>query len=232
MSTCLSCGKEFIKKTEFDSDVCPTCLGIENNYLYNAKRILVDLIYSQARVENLVVTFASTEDILNNIPVNATPLTINKVCCLRDGWKYIFENIYKKCDLVFLEELHEIIARFDVDYRYLGKVRQDPVFISGTNWMPSVPNVDLIENSLKHVETVEGAYLAGFTVMREQLFKDCNKRVGSFIINKLLIEKELGVFIVPDSLDGVYKRKLVEFYESNNASSLIKWCLENCHRKL
>ena len=98
--------------------------------------------------------------------------------------------------------------------------------------MPSVPNVDLIENSLKHVETVEGAYLAGFTVMREQLFKDGNKRVGSFIINKLLIEKELGVFIVPDSLDGVYKRKLVEFYEYNNASSLIKWCLENCHRKL
>ena len=35
MNTCLSCGKEFIKKTEFDSDVCPTCLGIENNYLYN-----------------------------------------------------------------------------------------------------------------------------------------------------------------------------------------------------
>ncbi len=58
------------------------------------------------------------------------------------GWKYLLDNINKELTLAFIKELHELVACFDVDYRYLGKIRQDKVLISGTKWRPDVPTSD------------------------------------------------------------------------------------------
>ena len=111
--------------------------------IFLAKRILVDSVYQQANLEGIAVTFAQTQDILNNVNVDTlSPKDISKVCCLRDGWKYLFDNLDSKLDLVMIESLHEIVARFDVDYRYLGKLRTEQVLISGTNWKPAIPDFD------------------------------------------------------------------------------------------
>ena len=58
------------------------------------------------------------------------------------GWKYLLDNVNKELTLAFIKELHELVARYDVDYRYLGKIRQDEVLISGTKWRPDVPTSD------------------------------------------------------------------------------------------
>ena len=94
--------------------------------IFCAKRILVDSVYKQANLEGIAVTFANTQDILNNVNVETlTPNEISKVCCLRDGWSYLLDHLDCNVDLVFLESLHEIIARFDVPYQYLGKLRTE-----------------------------------------------------------------------------------------------------------
>ena len=49
-----------------------------SHLLFLAKRLLVDLIYSQAHVENICVTFAETNEIINNISSSAKP-DANKV---------------------------------------------------------------------------------------------------------------------------------------------------------
>lgn len=67
-----------------------------------------------------------------------TPIEINKVCCLRDAWEYMIEHINDSLDLEYLMNVHEIIARFDVPYSYLGRIMTDYVIISGTNWRPEV----------------------------------------------------------------------------------------------
>lgn len=207
-------------------------MTIEEN-IFCAKRILVDSIYMQANLEGIAVTFAETQDILNNVNVmSITPNDINKVCCLRDGWDYLLGSLNKPTDLVFMEELHELIARFDVPYIYLGKLRVEDVIISGTTWRPEIPNVEKIFHEISEILKIENetdrAISMGLYIMRLQPFKDGNKRVGSFVINKILIETGRGIFNVPVELDGIFKKQLVDFYVSNDSTSLKQWIFENC----
>ena len=200
--------------------------------IFCAKRIMVDSIYKQASLEGIAVTFADTQSILNDVNVEElSPTEISKVCCLRDGWNYLLDHIDDEVDLFFVEEVHELVARFDVGYQYLRKMRTDAVMVSGTDWRPEMPNVEKIHKELKALNEIEcvtdRAISIGLYVMRSQMFKDGNKRVGSFAINKILIQNGKGIFNVPVKLDGVFKQKLVDYYESNDNRELKKWIVEN-----
>lgn len=199
-----------------------------SHLLFLAKRLLVDLIYSQAHVENIGVTFAETSDIINNISSSAKPDAITKVCCLRDCWKYVFSTIDAPCTLAYLEELHCIIAKFDIPFMYLGRIRKSAVRISGTTWRPGEPNLDKIVQALSSATALDSIIIAGLTIMREQLFLDGNKRVGSFVINKLLIQYDLGVFIVREEDDSKYKELLVRYYETDDPVAIVSWIKERC----
>lgn len=201
--------------------------------IFNAKRIMVDSIYKQANLEGIAVTFADTQSILNNVNIeNITPTDISKVCCLRDGWNYLFDHIDDAVDLIFLETIHELTARFDVPYQYLGKLRNEDVMISGTDWRPELPDADKIYRDLQELNQIEcitdRALSVGLYIMRSQMFKDGNKRVGSFAANKILIANGKGIFNVPVKLDGLFKQKLVDYYESNDNEELKSWIVDNC----
>ena len=201
--------------------------------IFIAKRILVDSVYQQANLEGIGVTFADTQDILNNVNVGTLPPTeVSKVCCLRDGWNYLFHQINQPTNLIFIESLHEIVARFDVPYQYLGKLRTDDVIISGTKWRPELPSADHIYHVLNQTadpdHMTDYALELGLWLMRCQPFKDGNKRIGSFVINKILIENGCGIFNVPVAFDGKFKQYLVDFYESNDTTFLKQWIFENC----
>ena len=203
--------------------------------IFCAKRTLIDSIYQQANLEGIGVTFAETQDIINNVNVDSiNPKDISKVCCLRDGWKYLFENLENDLNLIFLEDIHNLIARFDVDYRYLGKIRKDEVMISGTSWRPKVPSehdIDILCEKLNAIDKnniTDSAIDIGLYIMRMQPFKDGNKRVGSYAINKILIENGKGIFNVPVELDGTFKQKLVDYYVSNDNSELKEFISEKC----
>ena len=201
--------------------------------IFCAKRILVDSVYKQANLEGIGVTFADTQDILNDVNVGSlTPTEISKVCCLRDGWKYLLEHLSAPEDFVCMQELHEIVARFDVDYRYLGKFRSEDVLISGTQWRPSLPDPDRMWEEMQKILSISGetdrAVTLGLWIMRTQPFKDGNKRIGSFLINKILIEHGRGIFNVPVELDGTFKQKLVGYYESGDPEELKAWIGANC----
>lgn len=201
--------------------------------IFIAKRLLVDSVYQQANLEGIAVTFAQTQDILNNVNVDAlTPNELSKVCCIRDGWKYLLDHLNQPLNLIFLEELHELVARFDVPYQYLGKLRTDEVLISGTRWRPSLPQAEeiikIINTKDEYESVTEYALKLGLWIMRCQPFKDGNKRIGSFVINKILIENGRGIFNVPVELDGIFKQMLVDYYESGNSDVLAVWTQQNC----
>lgn len=72
------------------------------------------------------------------------------------------------------------------------------------------------------------AIRTGLWLMRCQVFKDGNKRIGSFAINKILIENGKGIFKVPVELDGTFNQMLVSYYESNNEDELTTCIYNNC----
>lgn len=203
--------------------------------IFCAKRIVVDSVYMQANLEGISISFAQTQDIFNNINVlELTPIDICRVCCLRDTWLYLLDNTDESLDMTFIEELHKLIARFDMPYYYLGKIRTEEVMISGAgNWRPEITSRDRIQIELKELlnadlSITDKAVRIGLWIMRTQPFKDGNKRVGCFVINKILIQNGRGIFNVPVELDEIFKIKLVKFYITNNYEELSEWIRENC----
>lgn len=198
-----------------------------------AKRTLVDAIYKSANLEGIAVTYAQTHDILNNVNVSSIkPNEINKVFCLRDTWHYVLDHINEEMNLGYLENIHSLVARADLAYYELGRVRTEEVLISGTTWRPQMPNIEKLHLELVEIMkmecTTEKAITLMLWIMRNQVFKDGNKRVATIAANKVLIESGCGILAVPVELDGTFKQMLVEYYESNDSEKIQAFLYENC----
>lgn len=205
----------------------------QNENIFIAKRLLVDNVYKSANLEGIAVTYAETNDILNNINVSQlSPKDICKICDLRDTWHYVLDNINKPLDLGFLKELHMLVAKADVDYWELGKIRTSDVLISGTSWRPELPDVNKLHSEMQEILSMECITDRAVTFMlwsmRNQIFKDGNKRVATLAANKIMIENGKGIIAVPVELDGKFKTKLAEFYNTNDMAELKKWIYDNC----
>ena len=206
---------------------------LQKDNILIAKRLLVDAVYKSAHLEGIAATSAQTNDILNDVNVeNVKPSEIGKVCCLRDAWKYIIENINAQMHLGFIEELHTLIAKTELDYQDLGRIRTSDVLISGTNWRPEIPNPEELHKELNEIMKIENVTERAITtmlwIMRSQIFKDGNKRVATLIANKILIENGKGILNVPVELDGKFKTLLVKFYETNDMEEMKNWIYDNC----
>ena len=201
--------------------------------IFFAKRLLVDAIYKSANLEGIAVTYAETNDILNDVNVEKVkPSDISKVFCMRDAWHFLLDHIEAPLHLGYIEEIHALIARADVDYWELGKIRTSPVLISGTSWIPEIPNPELLYQELQKILEIENVTDRALTIilwiMRTQMFRDGNKRVATMIGNKILIEHGKGLFSVPVELDGQFKSKLVRFYETNDMTEIKNWMYDTC----
>ena len=204
----------------------------EENVLMG-KRLLVDAVYKSANLEGIAVTFADTNDILNDVNIaNVKPSEILKVCNLRDAWKYIIEHIDDELTLGFIEDIHTLVAKSELPYNKLGVLRNSGVLISGTTWRPELPDVNKIYKELMELINIENVTDRAITIMlwimRSQMFQDGNKRVACMICNKILIENGKGIMTVPVELDGKFKTMLVEYYETNNMEMLKQWIYDNC----
>ena len=198
-----------------------------------AKRLLVDVVYKSANLEGIAVTFAETNDILNDVNVqNIKPSEISKVCNLRDAWKYVIENINDELTLGFIEEVHTLVAKSELPYNKLGVLRDSGVLISGTNWRPEIPDINVIYNEFTNLQKIENITERAITMMlwlmRSQMFLYGNKRVSSMICNKILIKNGNGIMAVPVELDGKFKTMLVKYYETNSMDELKQWIYDNC----
>ena len=104
----------------------------------------------------------------------------------------------------------------------------DDVIISGTNWRLEVHGAEYyhkeIMKLLDNPNVTDRAVKTGLWLMRSQIFKDGNKRIGSFAINKILIENGKGIFKVPVELDGKFKQMLATVYKGNIIKNLIMDC--------
>lgn len=198
-----------------------------------AKRTLIDAIYKSANLEGIAVTYAQTIDVINNVNVpSLTPNEINKVLCLRDAWHYTLDHINDAMSLAFLEDIHSLVARADVEYFELGKIRTSDVLISGTTWRPELPDIEKLHRELMDIVAMPNKTDQALTLMlwamRKQIFKDGNKRVATIAANKVLIENGCGIIAIPVELDGTFKQMLVEYYESNDNNAIKKFLYDKC----
>ena len=205
-------------------------LTLEQN-IFLAKRNLVDNIYSNARMEGLNVTFPQTKTILDGI--NVPELKIDEIQCilnLRDAWKFVINNINETFDINFICKVNELVARNEsISW---GTLRNGKVEITGTDYIPDIPNKENVEQDISNILEIENPTEKAIEYMlygmRNQLFWDGNKRTSTICANKIMIENGCGIIKVPDNKLESFTTLLSEFYSSNNNEKIKQFIFDNC----
>ena len=205
-------------------------LTLEQN-IFLAKRNLVDNIYSNARMEGLNVTFPQTKTILDGI--NVPELKIDEIQCilnLRDAWKFVINNINETFDINFICKVNELVARNEsISW---GRLRNGKVEITGTDYIPDIPNKEKVEQDIFNILEIENPTEKAIEYMlygmRNQLFWDGNKRTSTICANKIMIENGCGIIKVPDNKLESFTTLLSEFYSTNNKEKIKQFIFDNC----
>ena len=205
-------------------------MTLEQN-IFLAKRNLVDNVYANAKMEGINVTFPQTKTILDG--VNVTSLKLDEIQCilnLRDAWKFVINNIEKQFNLDFICKVNEYVARNEsLEW---GTLRTGMVEITGTQYIPEIPNKEKVEKNIKDILKIENATQRAITYMlygmRSQLFWDGNKRTSTIVANKIMIENGAGIIKVPDEKLEKFNELLTEYYNSNDVKNISNFIYENC----
>lgn len=205
-------------------------LTLEQN-IFLAKRNLVDNIYANARMEGLNITFPETKTILEG--VNVPNLKIDEIQCilnLRDAWKYLINNIHADFNLDFICKINELVARNESIA--WGVLRQGGVQISGTEYIPEIPDEEDVKKQINIILQIENATERAIEYMlygmRSQLFWDGNKRTSTICANKIMIENGCGIIKVPDNKLKDFTVLLSEFYSTNSKEKIKQFLFDNC----
>ena len=205
-------------------------MTIEEN-IFLAKRNIVDNVYSNARMEGLNVTFPQTQTILDG--VNVQELKLDEIQCilnLRDAWKFVINNIDKEFNLDFICKVNEYVARNEsLEW---GKLRKGNVSISGTEYVPEIPDTEKVINDIKEINKIENITQRAIEYMlygmRAQLFWDGNKRTSTICANAIMIKNGKGILKVADKNLKEFNELLTQYYTTNDKNKIRQFIYDNC----
>ncbi len=205
-------------------------LTLEEN-IFLAKRLIVDNIYSNARIEGCNVTFPQTQTILQG--VNVPQVTLDDINCilnLRDAWKFMIDNVTNEFNLEYICKINSYVARNEsLEW---GKLRTGKVGISGTEYIPEIPNKEEVIQKINEINKIEPITKRAIKYMlygmRGQLFWDGNKRTSIILANKILIYNGKGVLTIKDAYLNEFNTLLTEFYNTNDSEKLEQFLYDNC----
>ena len=199
--------------------------------IFLAKRNIVDNIYSNARMEGINITFPQTKTILEGVNVpNLKIDEIQVVLNLRDAWQYVLNNIDKDFNLEFICKINEFVARNEsIEW---GALRTGRVEVTGTNYIPEIPNKTDVENRINDILKIENTTERAIEYMlygiKAQLFWDGNKRTSTIAANKIMIENGAGIIKVPDNKLEEFNVLLSDYYTKDNKEAIKQFIFDNC----
>ena len=199
--------------------------------IFLAKRNIVDNIYSNARMEGINITFQQTKTILEGVNVpNLKIDEIQVVLNLRDAWQYVINNIDKEFNLEFICKINEFVARREsIEW---GALRTGRVEVTGTNYIPEIPNKTDVENRINDILKIENTTERAIEYMlygiKAQLFWDGNKRTSTIAANKIMIENGTGIIKVPDNKLEEFNSLLSDYYTNDKKEDIKMFIYNNC----
>lgn len=199
-----------------------------------AKRLVVDSIWKSANLEGLGTTFPKTEAILANAPTTTKTEEVLFIVNMKRAWQFLLDNLEYNNSIALLREYNKVVG--ELLFHHAGEIRNIPVQIGGTSWEPEIPHTGIIISDLTELDKIEDVDLKALKyfcyIARTQMFIDGNKRVAQLMANKVLIENNVGIFQIPIDKLEEFKTYLIEFYETNNDVSFIKFMQLNCIKRL
>lgn len=201
--------------------------------IFLAKKLIVENIYNGAKLEGCNVTFPDTQTILDGISVaNVKISDIECILNLRDGWRFLLDHIQDPFELEFICKVNSYIARNEA--LEWGVLRNGSVGISGTDYIPPIPNRDHVVQEIEKINnmtnTTEKAIRYFLWGMRSQLFWDGNKRTSTLCANKILIQDGKGILSVKEQDLSEFNQRLTNFYNTNDYSVIDGFIYNRCLR--
>ena len=199
--------------------------------LFLAKRKWDENVYCGMKMENRAVTFPQTKTILNGVNVPNVQLDdIQAILNMRDAWKHLLNTINEPVTLGYMCKLNEYIARNEA--LEWGKLRTGTVGISGTDYMPPVPQQEAVQQELSEilnadVSATEKALNAFVWGARGQFFWDGNKRTSLTLANKILVEAGAGILTITDKHMEQFNILLLDYYNTGESDKLKAFLYEN-----
>lgn len=189
-----------------------------------AKKKWDENVYCGMRMENRAVTFPQTRTILNGVNVPNVQLDdIQAILNMRDAWKYLMGSIEAPLTLEYICKLNEYIARNEA--LAWGTLRTGSVGISGTDYLPPIPDKNAVEADLaailgKDTTATEKALEAFVWGARGQFFWDGNKRTSLTVANKILLMYGAGIMTITDKHMELFNGLLLDYYNTGKAEDL------------
>lgn len=201
----------------------------ENFFL--AKKKLISSIYSGARIEGVNVTFPETEALLNGI--NVPRLTVDDILVvrnLRNAWRFVLNNPEEPFGLDYACRVNAEVS--NNESLAWGKLRTGKIGISGTDYVPAVPQEENVRENVERIMTQQNPidraldyYLYG---CREQLFWDGNKRTSFICANKILMDAGAGILNIREEDFVEFAGQLQNFYNTGEGTRLKTFLYESC----
>jgi len=193
--------------------------------LFLAKKKWDENVYCGMKMENRAVTFPQTKTILEGVNVPNVQLDdIQAILNMRDAWRYLLGSIEEPITLEYLCKLNEYIARNEA--LEWGKLRTGRVAISGTDYIPPIPNTEDVQRELSAILTAEDttaterALTAFAWGARGQLFWDGNKRTSLVLANKILLQAGAGMLTISEKHMEQFNVQLLAYYNSGDMEPL------------
>ncbi len=200
--------------------------------MFLAKKKWDENVYCSMRMENRAVTFPQTKTILNGVNVPNVHLDdIQAILNMRDAWKYLLHTVEEPITFAYWCKLNELIARNEA--LEWGKLRTGSVSISGTDYLPPVPER---EKTIQELQNITQNHLASATDKalevfvwgaRGQFFWDGNKRTSLTLANKILVMAGAGILTITDQYMEQFNTLLLDYYNTGESDTLKNFLYEN-----
>ena len=202
-----------------------------------ARKEMKNSIYDQAVLEGVATTFANTSEIIDNGEVNGMKAEdVLKIVNLKHAWEFVMDELVlsSESDFYVMSTINKFINQGI--YYSAGLVRNVPVRISGTTYIPTVVVESMVREEIssiiKHGKThIEIAIDLALYVMKKQVFNDGNKRTGVIFANHYLISKGEGLLVIPYNLVKEFQERLVQYYEDEPKNGVVKFMKECCWQR-
>lgn len=220
-------------------------LGYEEHELSPRVRLNIDfaranvksLIYDQAVLEGVSTTFPQTETILENGIVNGVKASdVQKILNLKHSWEFIVDPdvVASACNFYLISHIARLVN--EGFYENGGSVRSVPVTIGGSSYVPPIPNELDVKESIDRIiraelDDIDKAIELTLYCMKTQIFIDGNKRASIIFANHFMIQRGLGLLVVPESIVPEFKALLVAYYEGRDEAAMKQFLKEKCWRR-
>lgn len=188
-------------------------------------------IYCGMRMEDRAVTFSQTKTILQGVNVpNVRIDDIQAILNMRDCWQYLLNTVTAPLTLDYVCKLNEYIARNEA--LEWGTLRTGAVAISGTDYLPPIPDGEKVTAELESILTAdttatEKALNVFVWGARSQLFWDGNKRTSLVVANKILISNGAGMLTIKENNMQEFNELLVDYYNTGNPDKVKEFLYNN-----